>query len=285
VLGLCTRLHDQHGTENTDDGKTSSLHAHASGAALGAASSVGGRGACVSALGRACGSGGGEDGAVVCVGRVDAVASGARGCARNAGRESRGGGDGHGGVDLGGVAGCGGEAAGRGGGLGASLGGAGGGRGGRGGVGCGCNVSIERVNASRGFAIFRRTDSLAGVLADFLEVLGGGVLVVAAVLGDVAGDLGGVGGADGLDVGRVRALAVDDQFALRGYRAYVKRILLDSSQKACRRSCDCDARGDGQNGEDGGLCEHDVDFLIVCCCLFLGLKGIESRKKWGLKGM
>ena len=148
----------------------------------------------------------------------------------------------------------------------------------------GVMLVLSMVNASRGFAIFRRTDGLAGVLADFLEVLGGGVLVVAAVLGDVAGDLGGVGGADGLDVGRVRALAVDYQFALRGYRAYVKRILLNSSQKACRRSCDCDARGDGQNGEDGGLCEHGVDFLVVCCCLFLGLKGIESRKKWVFEG-
>jgi hypothetical protein len=75
---------------------------------------------------------------------------------------------------------------------------------------------LSMVNASRGFAIFKHTDGLAGALADFLEVLGGGVLVVAAVLGDVAGDLGGVGGADGLDVGRVRALAVDCQFCARG---------------------------------------------------------------------
>ena len=111
-------------------------------------------------------------------------------------------------------------------------------------------------------AIFKRTDSLAGVLADFLEVLGGGVLVLAAVLGDVAGDLGGVVGADRLDIGRVRALAVECQFALCRIM-YVKRILLDGSEKACRRSCDCDARGDGQNGEDGGLCEHVVDFLVV----------------------
>jgi hypothetical protein len=75
---------------------------------------------------------------------------------------------------------------------------------------------LSMVNASRGFSIFKHTDGLAGALADFLEVLGGGVLVVAAVLGDVAGDLGGVGGADGLDVGRVRALAVDCQFCARG---------------------------------------------------------------------
>jgi hypothetical protein len=75
---------------------------------------------------------------------------------------------------------------------------------------------LNMVNASRGFAIFKRTDGLAGALADFLEVLGGGVLVVAAVLGDVAGDLGGVGGADGLDVGRVRALAIGCQFGARG---------------------------------------------------------------------
>jgi hypothetical protein len=45
----------------------------------------------------------------------------------------------------------------------------------------------------------------------------------------------------------------------------MKRFLLDSSQKACGRGCDCDARGDGQNGEDGGLCEHGVDFLVVWC--------------------
>ena len=117
------------------------------------------------------------------------------------------------------------------------------------------------VHASRSVRIFKRTDGLAGVLADFLEVLGSGVLVLTAVLGDVAGDLGGVVGADGLDVGRVRALAAERQFAL--CRVYVKRILLDGSEKACRRSCDCDARGDGQNGEDGGLCEHVVDFLVV----------------------
>jgi hypothetical protein len=75
---------------------------------------------------------------------------------------------------------------------------------------------LSMVNASRGFAIFKHTDDLAGVLADFLEVLGGGVFVPAAVLGDVASDLGRVGGADGLDVGRVRALAVDCQFCARG---------------------------------------------------------------------
>jgi hypothetical protein len=53
----------------------------------------------------------------------------------------------------------------------------------------------------------------------------------------------------------------------------MKRFLLDSSQKACGRGCDCDARGDGQNGEDGGLCEHGVDFLGVWCCLFLDVEG------------
>jgi hypothetical protein len=39
----------------------------------------------------------------------------------------------------------------------------------------------------------------------------------------------------------------------------MERFLLDGSQKACGRGCDCDARGDGQNGEDGSLCEHGVD--------------------------
>ena len=136
-LGRC--LHDQHGTDNTDGGKTGSLHAHASGAALAvAASSVGRSGGCVSGCGRACSASGGEDGAVV--GGVDAVASSARGSARDAACESRSAGDGHGGVGVGGVAAGGGsKAAGCGGGLGARLGGAG-----RGGVGgCGWEVSIE----------------------------------------------------------------------------------------------------------------------------------------------
>ena len=141
VLGWCKRLHDQHGTDNTDGGKTGGLHAHASGAALAvAASSVGRGGGCVSGCGRACSASGGEDGAVV--GGVDAVASGARGSARDAGCESRSAGDGHGGVGVGGVAAGGGsKAAGRGGGLGARLGGAG--RGGGGVGGCGWEVSIE----------------------------------------------------------------------------------------------------------------------------------------------
>lgn len=54
----------------------------------------------------------------------------------------------------------------------------------------------------------KHTDGLAGVFADLLEVLGGVVLVVAAVTGDVAGHFGGLLGADGLDVGWVVAFAV-----------------------------------------------------------------------------
>ena len=65
----------------------------------------------------------------------------------------------------------------------------------------------------------------------------------------------------------------------------MKRFLLDSREKACGRGCDCDTRGDGQNGEDGGLCEHGVDFLVVWCCLFLGLKGIKESENAVLKGM
>jgi len=83
--------------------------------------------------------------------------------------------------------------------------------------------------------------------------------VLAAVLGDVAGDLGRVGGANRLDVGRVRAL-------------------VDSSKKACWRSCDCDAGGDGQNGEDGGLCEHGVDFVVVFVGRFVFERGRVSRE-------
>lgn len=51
------------------------------------------------------------------------------------------------------------------------------------------------------------TDGFASVAANLLEVLGGSVLGVAAVLREEASDLVGLLGADGLDVGRVRALA------------------------------------------------------------------------------
>jgi len=65
----------------------------------------------------------------------------------------------------------------------------------------------------------------------------------------------------------------------------MERLLLDSSKKACWRSCDCDAGGDGQDGEDGGLCEHGVDFVVVLGGLFLSVEGYqESRKRWFLKG-
>jgi hypothetical protein len=51
----------------------------------------------------------------------------------------------------------------------------------------------------------KHTDGLAGVLAGLLEPLGGGVFVVTAVLGEVAGHLVGLVRADVLDVGRVLA--------------------------------------------------------------------------------
>lgn len=53
----------------------------------------------------------------------------------------------------------------------------------------------------------KHTGGLAGTLAHVLEVLGGVVLVIAAVLRDVASHCGGLLGADGLDVGRVVAFA------------------------------------------------------------------------------
>lgn len=53
----------------------------------------------------------------------------------------------------------------------------------------------------------KHTDGLASVLAGLLEPLGGSVLVVAAVLGEVAGHLVRLLGADFLDVGRVLACA------------------------------------------------------------------------------
>lgn len=53
----------------------------------------------------------------------------------------------------------------------------------------------------------KHTDGLASVLAGLLEPLGGSVLVVAAVLGEVTGHLVRLLGADLLDVGRVLACA------------------------------------------------------------------------------
>jgi len=88
--------------------------------------------------------------------------------------------------------------------------------------------------------------------------------VLAAVLGDVAGDFGRFLRADGLDVGRVRALAMDCQFAVEDRGRMSERSLLDGSEQACGRSRDSDASGNGQDGEDGGgLCEHGVDFVVV----------------------
>ena len=41
------------------------------------------------------------------------------------------------------------------------------------------------------------------------------------------------------------------------------RILLDSGEEACRRSCDSNARSDGEDGEEsGGLCEHGVGCAV-----------------------
>jgi len=60
----------------------------------------------------------------------------------------------------------------------------------------------------------------------------------------------------------------------------MKRFLLDGSQKACGRGCDCDTRGDGQNGEDGSLCEHGVDFS---CCVVLIDFGLEGYREWEMQ--
>lgn len=83
--------------------------------------------------------------------------------------------------------------------------------GGRGGVGraTGCEYCVSGASAKVGLGcvLGKHTDGLAGVLAGLLEPLGGSVLVVAAVLGEVAGHLVRLVGADGLDVGRVLACA------------------------------------------------------------------------------
>lgn len=55
--------------------------------------------------------------------------------------------------------------------------------------------------------VLERTDGLASVLAHLLEVLGSGILVLAALVGDVTGHLLGLLAADGLEVGRVIELA------------------------------------------------------------------------------
>jgi hypothetical protein len=111
----------------------------------------------------------------------------------------------------------------------------------------------------------QHTDGLAGVCAHLLEPLGGSVLVLAAVLGDVAGHFGRLIRADGLDVGWVVACAAQLlALSASAYFVYSERILLDSSEEACRRCCDDDARSDSEDREDGGgLCEHGVDFKVV----------------------
>lgn len=59
----------------------------------------------------------------------------------------------------------------------------------------------------------------------------------------------------------------------------MERFLLDGSQKACGRGCDCDTRGDGQNGEDGGLCEHVVDFLVVFVWFVFGRRRVSRESE------
>lgn len=87
--------------------------------------------------------------------------------------------------------------------------------------------------------------------------------MLAAVLREVAGHLGSLLGADTLDVGRVGALAARLLVCDRAYIMGAWRILLDSGEKACRRSSDSDARSDGEYSEDGGgLCEHGVEYGV-----------------------
>lgn len=110
------------------------------------------------------------------------------------------------------------------------------------------------------------TDCLASVLANLLEVLGGSVLVVAAVLGEEGSHLLGRVGADLLDVGGLRALAVRVLVCGRNHGALGVRNVLDGGDEACRRSGNSDARGDREDGEEGGgLCEHAVGVSCGWC--------------------
>lgn len=60
----------------------------------------------------------------------------------------------------------------------------------------------------------------------------------------------------------------------------VWRILLDSSEEACRGSCDNDARSDGKDRKDSGsLCEHGVNLV-----LFWGLEVVNIKELWVKKG-
>jgi hypothetical protein len=203
-------LQGEHGADDTDGGKCSKLHAHASSATLGggaarsAASSAGGAGACVTGRGRTCSACSGEHCAIVRVGGVDTVAASARGCARDASCEGGSTGDCVG--RCCGVAGRSGQHTRRRRGLGARAAGSGG-RGRRVGraTGCECCVSGARTKVDLERVGAKHTDGLASVLAGLLEPLGSSVFVVAAVLGDVAGHLIGLVGADVLDVGRVLA--------------------------------------------------------------------------------
>lgn len=134
-------------------------------------------------------------------------------------------------------------------------------------------LKIKRV----GGVDCKHTDGLASVAADLLEVLGGGVLGVAAVLGEVAGDLVGLLGADGLDVGRVRAFAAQLLVHSRAWK--MRRIVLDGGKEACRGSCDNDARSDGEDGEDSGsLCEHGVKLVLFWGLEVVDIKGFGVKK-------
>lgn len=86
------------------------------------------------------------------------------------------------------------------------MGGSGGGGLGRA-AGCECCVSGTSAKVGLESVLAKHTDGLASVLAGLLEPLVGSVFVVAAVLGEVAGHLVRLLGADVLDVGRVVACA------------------------------------------------------------------------------
>lgn len=87
------------------------------------------------------------------------------------------------------------------------MGSSGGGRGVGRATGCEVVLVVHRLKWVSGVFWAKHTDGLASVLAGLLEPLGGSILVVAAVLGEVAGHLIGLLGADVLDVGRVLACA------------------------------------------------------------------------------
>lgn len=107
----------------------------------------------------------------------------------------------------------------------------------------------------------KRTELHTSFVAHLTEVLYGDFLVLAAVVAHVLLDLVRTL-ANLLDVAGVRAGA-GITLVFGSICARYGIGVLDSGDHACWWRCDCDARGDGEEGDEGGGFGEHVDVVFV----------------------